>query len=128
MAFCIAQTETISLKAVASIKLYWHPLPFLLEIPVKDIWVEHPAKDQRIDDFAFGFKRWINLLYRWYVVLNDVVTNQYVRIFKNLNPLFWVLVQNCVRAVRYCTAVDFSNVPSLESIRLHVERYHRERP
>jgi hypothetical protein len=67
-----------------TIKLNRHTFPLLLQIRVKDIGIQHPTQDQRINDLSLWFELWVNLLDGWNVVLNDVVTNQYISILKDL--------------------------------------------
>jgi hypothetical protein len=67
-----------------TIKLNRHTFPLFLQICVKDIGIQHPTQDQRINDLSLWLELWVDLLDGWNVVLDDVVTNQYISILKDL--------------------------------------------
>ncbi len=127
MAFVVPQTEPIGLKAVAAIKLNRHPIPFLLEVSVQDVGIQHSTQDQRVNDLSLWFELGVDLLNRWDVVLNDVVAYENLSVFKDLQPLLWILKQLRLVPLVDGTTVNRSHIPGPQGIRLHIERYRRGR-
>ena len=121
----MTQAKAIRLKAVPSIQLDRHSFPLLFEVRIQDVGIQHSTKDQGINNLSLWFEVWIDLLDCWNVVLDDVVTNQYISVFKDLQPFLWVLKQLRLVPRVDCTAVNRSDVPHIEGIGLHIERYRR---
>ena len=125
MFLVVPKAVAISLKAVPSIRLDRHSLPLLLEVGIQDVGIQHSTQDQRVDESSLWFEVWVDLLDCWDVVLDDVVTNQHLSVFKDLQPFLWVLKQLRLVPRVDRTAVNRSDVPHIEGIGLHIERYRR---
>ena len=111
MCFLKAQAVAVSFQTVTAIHLHWHVRPLALEVFVKDVWVQHPTNNQRVKQVPLWFELGVNLLYGRHVVLDDVVTNQYISVLKDGNPNLGILIQLRLVPVVNRTAVNRSNVP-----------------
>ena len=91
-------TEAIapSFKAVASKKFHRHSDRALAIVNGQDVWVEHPTKNQRVEDLRRWFKEWIDFLQRWHVKADHVVTDKEVSLCKHVDTSSHRLVSTTV--------------------------------
>jgi hypothetical protein len=87
LSLVVTQAVAPGLQAVTAEELRWHPNRTLTKVPVQDVWVEHPAQNQRINKVTLVFKEWVQTLNNGDVESNDVVTDQQLCLSQEVDSL-----------------------------------------